>query len=61
MKIQLRHTEYNGFIIEESLHMKSHSVLVYKNGDLVKCIAGDIFSDGTNNSIEKAKNWIDAN
>ena len=37
----------------------SHCALIYKNGELVKCIAGNIFNDGTNDRISKAKLFID--
>lgn len=51
---------YKGFRIEKRTDVKSHSAIIYKGFKLVKCIAGDIFADGSENSIEKAKKYIDS-
>lgn len=50
--------KYKGFVIQKN--KDSHSALIYKDGFLLKCIAGDILKDGSENSIEKAKNYIDS-
>lgn len=52
---------YKGFVIEKRIDVKSHTCIIYKDGNMVKGIAGDIFADGSENSIEKAKSWIDDN
>jgi hypothetical protein len=52
---------YKGFNIQKRTDVKMHTCIIYKGNDIVKCIAGDIFLDGSENSIEKAKNWIDEN
>jgi len=51
--------EHKGYTIQKRIDTKNNTCLIYKNGDLVKCIAGSIFADGTENSIEKAKLHID--
>lgn len=48
--------EFNGFIIKKNIN--SHCALIYKGGDLVKCIVGDIFDNNTDNSVSKSKQWI---
>ena len=50
-------TNYKGYVIIMSSY--SHCAFVNKDGNAVKYIAGDISSDGTNNAIEKAKQYID--
>lgn len=50
-------TIYKGFKIETK--PKSHTALIYRGDELVKCIAGDIAKDGTHNAIDKAKIYID--
>lgn len=52
---------YKGHIIQKRTDIKTHTCIIYKDGDLKKCIAGDIQADGSENSIEKAKAWIDQN
>ena len=49
-------TKYKGYEIHQS--EGSHCAIIYKDGELIKCIAGDIFADGSNNAIEKAKKYI---
>lgn len=58
--------EYKGFIIQKRIDAKNHCCLIYtKMVDAVnfitpyKCVAGAILSDGSENSIEKAKKFID--
>jgi hypothetical protein len=51
-------TNYKGFRIEKRTDVKTHTCLIYKGNNLVKGIAGDIFEDGSENSIEKAKSYI---
>ena len=58
MKIQK--TIYKGYEIEKRIDIKNNSCLINKSGQLIKAIAGDILKDGSENSIEKAKQWIDA-
>jgi archaellum component FlaG (FlaF/FlaG flagellin family) len=36
----------------------SHCAMIYKNKQLIKCIAGNILSDNKHNAIDKAKNFI---
>ena len=50
---------YKGFEIQKRTDVKMDSCIIYKGENLVKCIAGDILKDGSGNSTEKAKNWID--
>ena len=50
---------YKGYKIEKRTDIKNHTCIIYKNNDLFKCIAGDILKDGSENSIEKAKKYID--
>ena len=50
--------DYRGFELEHRIDVKCNSVIIFFNGQMVKCIAGDIRLDGTHNAIEKAKNWI---
>jgi hypothetical protein len=57
--MKLSTENYKGFVIEKRIDVKSHTCIVYKDGDMVKCIVGNIFADGSENSIEKAKSWID--
>lgn len=52
-------TDYKGFRIEKRTDVKTHICIIYKGNDLVKCIAGDILKDGSENSINKSKNYID--
>lgn len=54
---------YKGYSIEMNNPTdgsKSNSALIYKDGNLFKCIAGDIFKDGSNNREDKAKKFIDS-
>lgn len=46
---------YKGYTIE--LANSSHCALIYRNGNLVKCIAGDILKDGSNNRLAKAMDY----
>lgn len=50
---------YKGFIIRKRIDVKKGTAIIYNCMFLVKCIAGDIASDGSENSIEKAKKYID--
>lgn len=50
---------YRGYTIEKRTDVKTHCCIIYKDGELIKGIAGDIFGDGSENSISKAKLWID--
>lgn len=50
---------YKGFIIEKRTDTKNNTCIIYENDCLLKCIAGDILEDGTENSIQKAKSFID--
>ena len=50
---------YKGFVIEKRIDVKTHCCIIFKDGDMITCVAGDIFADGSENSIEKAKQWID--
>ena len=52
---------YKGFNIQKRTDVKTHCALIYKGEQLAKCIAGDIALDGSENSIAKAKEWIDKN
>lgn len=49
---------YKGHVIEKRTDVKTHCCIIYKDNNIVKGIAGDIFADGSENSIEKAKAWI---
>ena len=49
--------DYKGFTISHGI--KSHSCAIYKGGNLVKCVVGDIFADGSTNFLQKAKQYID--
>ena len=51
---------YKGYKIEKRTDIKNNSCIIYKGNDLIKCIAGDIFADGTENSIIKSKKYIDS-
>lgn len=50
--------DYKGFIIQKRIDIKKNTCIVFKDGVMAKCIAGDIRADGTENSIQKAKDWI---
>ena len=50
---------YKGFVIEKRIDVKTHTCMVLKDDFFVKGVVGDIFADGSENSIEKAKQWID--
>ena len=52
-------TEYKGYTIQKRTDVKTHTCIIYKSEQIVKCIAGDIFKDGSENSIQKAKKYID--
>jgi hypothetical protein len=52
------YTNHKGFSIQKTIDVKTHTCLIYKDGSLVKCIAGGIAEDGSEDSIEKAKEWI---
>jgi hypothetical protein len=52
---------YKGFNIQKRTDVKTHTCIIYKSGKIIKCISGDIFSDGSENSIEKAKKFINQN
>ena len=47
---------YKGYEIIKRID--SHTCIIYKDNDIVKCIAGDIYQDGTTNAIDKAKQYI---
>lgn len=49
---------YKGYVIQKRIDVPTHTCLIHYNDDLVKCIAGDILPDGTENSVIKAKQWI---
>lgn len=49
---------YKGFTIETQIG--NHCSLIYKNGNLFKCIAGNIKADYSNDCIEKSMNFIDS-
>ncbi len=50
--------EYKQFLI--IIKNDSHcAIITNMNGDILKCIAGDIFSDGNHNAIDKSKKYID--
>jgi len=51
--------DYKGYVITQRIDEKSHCASIYLNDNLVKMVAGGIFSDGSNDAIEKAKNYID--
>ena len=53
------YTQHKGYLIQQRTDIKSNRAIIYKNNELVKCIVGDILADGTENSIDKAKSWID--
>ena len=53
--------EYKGFEIQKRIDIKTHTCIIYTNGEMVKFIAGNISPDGSENSIEKSKNYIDKN
>lgn len=59
IKMTNKTINYKGYEIEYNPSTTSHSALINLNGSLVKCIAGDIAKDGSNNRIEKAKKFID--
>lgn len=52
---------YKGFTIQKRIDTKNHTCLIYIGESYIKGIAGDIALDGTENSIAKAKMWIDNN
>lgn len=51
-------TNYEGYQIQKRIDVKSSTCLIYNDGNLIKCIAGDILKDGSENSTQKAKNYI---
>ena len=51
---------YKNFRIEKRTDVKTHTCIIFKGNDMVKCIAGNILKDGSENSIEKAKNYINS-
>ena len=51
--------DYKGFTIQKRIDVKMNTCIIYKELDIVKCIAGNIYADGTENSIQKAKEYID--
>jgi hypothetical protein len=54
--------KHKDFTITKRIDAKSHCASIYgKNGELVKMVAGDIKTDGSENAIEKAKQWVDEN
>jgi hypothetical protein len=53
------YTEYRGYTIQQRIDVKMHSAIIYLGEEIVKCIVGDILLDGSENSIEKAKGYID--
>lgn len=57
-----KNTHYKNHTIQQRIDVKSHCAGVFSaSGELIKMIAGDIKSDGSNNAIEKAKKFIDEN
>ena len=54
-------TEYKGYTIQQRTDIKTHTCVIFKGQDIVKCIAGDIMPDGSTNVISKAKQYIDKN
>lgn len=52
-------TNYKGYTIQKRSDIKTATCIIFLKGDMVKCIAGDIFADGSENSIKKAMQWID--
>ena len=57
-KLREMNNEYKGYEIQTII--SSHCAYVYKGSELLKCIAGDIFADGSHNAISKAKIYIDS-
>jgi formate dehydrogenase assembly factor FdhD len=51
-------TFYKGF--EITTLKNSHCAMIYNNDKLFKCIAGDIFADGSHNAVDKAILFIDS-
>lgn len=52
-------TEYKGYTIEKRTDIRMNTCIVYKGSEYIKGISGNIAQDGTENSIEKAKKYID--
>ena len=50
---------HKGYTISKRTDIKNHTCIIYKDNNLIKCIAGDILADGSENSIYKAKKHID--
>lgn len=56
----LSNTAYKGYVIQKRTDVKTHTCIIYnKAGEMVKCIAGNIFADGSNDAIDKAMRYID--
>ena len=51
--------QYKGYTIQKRTDVKTHTCIIYKGEQLIKCIVGDILPDGTENSVDKAKLFID--
>ena len=50
---------YKGFTIKQRNDIPSYNAIIHKGETIIKCIAGDVRE--VDNSIEKAKQFIDAN
>lgn len=53
-------THHKGFTIQKRNDVPTHTAIIYMNGELIKCIAGDIDVYGNENAIEKSIKWINA-
>ena len=51
--------EYKGFVISQRVDVRSHCATIFKDGKIIKMVAGGIAKDGTNDVMSKAKLYID--
>lgn len=56
-----RYYLHRGFTIKKRIDTKNYTAMIMKGKKIIKCIAGDIDSCGNENSISKAKKFIDVN
>jgi len=54
----IQSTVYRGYEIQKRTDEKTHTCIIYNNGAVVKCIAGNISATGSENSVSKAQAWI---
>lgn len=49
---------YKGYSIVKRIDIPTHTCIIYLGNDMIKCISGNISTSGSEDSIIKAKKYI---